>query len=117
MKDGGQHFHTICAAAVTLLIQVFLTTAICLQLLQSNQVEIICFWCCGHVMRCYSGVQYSTWRTDAPVPLKLFGLHTLLGSLADDDEEVLCQHEGHALSLVAKLLLLMIQKVAKIYMK
>lgn len=56
-------------------------------------------------------------RTDAPLPLKLFGLHTLLGSLADDNEKVLRQHEGHALPLVAKLLLLMIQKVAKIYMK
>lgn len=48
------------------------------------------------------------------VPLKLFGLCTLLGSLADDDEEVLRQHEGHPLSLVAKLLLLVIQEMAKI---
>lgn len=59
----------------------------------------------------------SVCRTDAPLPLKLFGLHTLLGSLADDNEKVLRQHKGHAFSLVAKLLLLMIQKVAKIYMK
>lgn len=59
----------------------------------------------------------STCGPDAPLPLKLFGLHTLLGSFADDDEKVLRQHEGHALSLVAKLLLLMIQEMAKIYMK
>lgn len=61
--------------------------------------------------------KYSKCGSSAPVPLKLFGLHTLLRSFADNNEEVLCQHEGHALSLVAKLLLLMIQKVAKIYMK
>lgn len=51
------------------------------------------------------------------VPLKLFGLCALLGSLADDDEEVLCQYKGHSLSLVAKFLLLMIQEMAKIYME
>lgn len=59
----------------------------------------------------------STCGLDASLPLKLFGLHTFLGSLADDDKKVLRQHEGHALSLVAKLLLLMVQKVAKVYMK
>lgn len=51
------------------------------------------------------------------VPLKLFGLCTLLGALADDDEEVLRQDKGHPLSLVAKFLLLVIQKMTKIYMK
>lgn len=56
-------------------------------------------------------------KYDVAVPLKLFGLCTLLGSLADDDEEVLCQYKGHSLSLVAKFLLLMIQEMAKIYMK
>lgn len=54
---------------------------------------------------------------DAVIPLKLFGLCTLLGSLADDDQKVLRQYKGHSLSFVAKFLLLMIQEMAKIYMK
>lgn len=56
-------------------------------------------------------------KQTAAVPLKLFGLCTLLGSLADDDEKVLRQHKGHSLSLVAKFLLLMIQEMAKINVK
>lgn len=51
------------------------------------------------------------------VPFKLFGLCALLGSFADDDEKVLCQNKGHSLSFVAKLLFLMIQEMAEIYMK
>lgn len=54
---------------------------------------------------------------DAVAPLKLFGLCALLGSFADDNQEVLRQYKGHSLSLVAKFLLLVIQEMAKIYVK
>lgn len=50
-------------------------------------------------------------------PFKLFGLRALLGSLADDDEEVLRQHERDSLPLVAKFLLLVIQEMSKIYVE
>lgn len=47
-------------------------------------------------------------------PLKLLGLGGLLDAFTDDDEEVLSQHEGNALPLVAKLLLLVIQEVTEV---
>lgn len=49
-----------------------------------------------------------------PRPLKLLGLGGLLNPFADDDEEVLSQHEGNALPLVAELLLLVIQEVTEV---
>lgn len=47
-------------------------------------------------------------------PLKLFGLGGFLNSFTDDNEEVLSQDEGNPLSLVTKLLLLVVQEVAKV---
>ena len=51
------------------------------------------------------------------IPVKLFGLGTLLAALADDEKEVLSKDEGNSLSLVAKLLLLVVQEVTKVYME
>lgn len=47
-------------------------------------------------------------------PLKLLGLGGLLNSFTNDDEEVLSQHKGNSLPLVAKLFLLVIQEVTKV---
>lgn len=51
------------------------------------------------------------------IPLKFLGLGTLLHSFADDDQEILCEDKGDALTLITKLLLLMVEKMSKVYME
>lgn len=51
------------------------------------------------------------------LPFKLSCFGALLSSFANHNQEVLCKHKGHALSLVAKLLLFVVKEMAKIYVK
>lgn len=48
------------------------------------------------------------------LPFKLPCFGAFLSSFADDDQEVLCQHKGNAFSLVAELLLFMVEEVAEV---
>lgn len=51
------------------------------------------------------------------LPLELPCFCTLLGSFTDDDQKVLCEHEGHSFPLVAKLLLFVVEKMTKVYVE
>lgn len=51
------------------------------------------------------------------LPFKLPCFGALLSSFANDDQEVLCEHEGHALPLVAKLLLFVVEEMAEVYVE
>lgn len=48
------------------------------------------------------------------LPFKLPRLGAFLSSFADNDQEVLGQHKRHTFSLVAKLLLFVVEEMAKI---
>lgn len=51
------------------------------------------------------------------LPFKLPCFGALLSSLANNDQEVLCEHKGHTLSLVPELLLFVVEEMAKVYVE
>lgn len=50
-----------------------------------------------------------------PFELPCFG--ALLSSFANNNQEVLCEHKGHAFSLVPKFLLFVVEEMAKVYVE
>lgn len=51
------------------------------------------------------------------LPFELPSFGALLSSFANNNQEVLCEHEGHTFSLVPKLLLFVVEEMAKVYVE
>lgn len=51
------------------------------------------------------------------LPFKLPRFGALLSSFANHNQEVLRKHKGHALPLVPKLLLFVVEEMAKVYVE